>query len=120
MSASNGNSTGIDKQSLYGDFRNRLKWQDILYKRAAYKALDIPEDDMQINNSKSGIGALGAIGIALAAGLPGLGMAGMLGYALLGNKPVPPVPGADKIVEKVITETTDVRAGETIVVKPEE
>lgn len=114
-SSANNISTGIDKQALYGDFRDRLKWQDTLYRRAAHKALDIPEDDMLINANKSGIGALGAIGIALASGLP---IAALAGAMLLGNKPATPtIPTPEKIIETV-TETIGVRAGIPIVEKP--
>ena len=58
-----------DKQQLYGDFRDAAKVREKLYMRAAHKALDIPEDDMQINANRTGIGTLGAIGIAAAAAL---------------------------------------------------
>jgi hypothetical protein len=60
-------------------------WRDKLAKRAAHKSMDIPDDEMQINtdNSRRGIGALGAIGIAAAAGLPGAIGAGLLGLGML-------------------------------------
>jgi len=57
----------IGKAELFEDWRRAKEWQDKLYKKAAHKALDIPEDDMEINVSNKGIGPWGGIGIALAA-----------------------------------------------------
>lgn len=62
-------------------------WKDRLYKAAAHKSLDIPED-MNISNTKTGIGALGAVGIAAAAGIPSAIAAGILGYAMMGKPDV--------------------------------
>lgn len=63
-------------------------WRDALHKKAAHKSLDIPEDDMSIQSSKTvnGIGTLGAIGIALAAGVPGAGV-GLMALQMLANLP---------------------------------
>lgn len=72
-------------------------WQDKLYRRAAHKSLDIPDGEMgDISVTKSGIGTLGAIGIALAAGIPGAGV-GLMALQMLSNLPQsapqpPPVP----------------------------
>ena len=44
-------------------------WRDSLARRAAHKALDISDEDMTIDSSRRGLGALGTIGVALAAGL---------------------------------------------------
>lgn len=87
---------GIDKQRLYGDYRDQRLAQDKLHLRAAHKALDIPEDPMSVNVTKSGIGALGAIGIAAAAGLPGLAAVGLaLGvFDRLAPQPPAAVPAA--------------------------
>jgi len=65
-------STGIDKQALYGDFRDSQKWQQNLHRKAAHKSLDIPDGELGniSTTTKTGIGALGAVGIAAAAGLP--------------------------------------------------
>ena len=109
MSSSNNNSAGIDKEFLYGKFQRAVDWQQKLAKKASYKALDIAEDDVNINANKTGIGALGAIGIALAAGLPSMGMAGLLAYSMLGDKPETTAPTPEKIIETV-TETIGVRA----------
>lgn len=56
----------------------RSDWQDNLAKSATHKALDIPEDDMQIHANKTGISGKAAIGIALATGLPVAGLAAMM------------------------------------------
>lgn len=79
MSASNNNSHDLpDKNYLYGNYREGEVWRQTLGRKATYKALDIPDDDVNINartdNSRSGIGALGAVGIAaVSGGLPLLG-----------------------------------------------
>ena len=74
--------------SWWKSWQARTDWQDKLYKRAAHKTLDIPEDDMQINSHKSGVGALGLVGVALAAGLPG----GLIAYQMLRGTKEPPAP----------------------------
>jgi hypothetical protein len=92
MRTSNGSSQEIDKKLLYGQFIKGLEDDRKLGLKAAYKALDIPED-MDIKVKKTGIGALGAIGIALASGLAPAG----LGMAMLWNQAK---PIAEKIIEK--------------------
>ena len=72
-------------------WQTNQEWQDQLAKRASHKALDIPED-MNITANKSGIGAVGAVGIALAAALgPALGI---VSYAHWNKQPAsaPAVP----------------------------
>jgi hypothetical protein len=78
----------------------RQSWQDDLYRKAAHKTLDIPEDDMQINANKFGVGTLGIIGAALAGGLPALGIAW-----LLSRRPEPKIPTAPPPVERPDTDT---------------
>ena len=54
MSHQNG---AIDKDANYGDYRQFAKKKRSLYLRAVSKALDMPEDDMQLNTYKTtGIG----------------------------------------------------------------
>lgn len=86
-------STGIDKQALYGEYLDRQRWKDKLYKRAAHKSLDIPEDDMQINVNK-GLGTVGALGIAGMAGLPGAILAALLVMSKFGGEPSAPSAGS--------------------------
>lgn len=79
-----------------------MDWECKVAEQATRKALDLPNDDMNINVDKSrkGIGALGAAGIALAASLiPG----GALAWSLF-NK------ATDNAVEKTI----DKAAGQVI------
>ena len=59
----------IDKQEHYGDFRDAAKRREKLYMKAVHKSLDLPEEMGDINANRTGIGALGAVLIALAAGL---------------------------------------------------
>lgn len=74
----------VDKESLYGEVIRQSRWKDDLHKKAAHKALDIPEDDdMNVDNSRTGIGAWGAIGIAAMAGLPPTILAAVLAWNAL-------------------------------------
>lgn len=73
-----------------------------------------PTSSVSITNHNSGSKWLGPL---LAGALAATGIGGsVLGVMSLLNKPA--VPGADKIVEKVITETIGVRAGEPIIERP--
>ena len=80
-----------DKQLLYGDYRDGLKAQQKLYMKAAHKALDIPDDDMQINANRFGLSPAGVVAVALASGLLGVGG---LGLGALLNRPAPAPPPA--------------------------
>lgn len=74
-------------------------WKDNLERKASYKALDIPDDEMgvsttkKIDKSRHGLGAIGAIGVALAAGLPPSVLALLM--LLKQDKPTVP-PAVDK------------------------
>lgn len=80
----------IDKNFLYGRYQkaedDRLK----LAKKMAHKALDIPEENMNIDASRRGIGALGVAAIASGAGLPAALIAGLL-MLRSPSAPTPPV-----------------------------
>lgn len=83
----------IDKNELYKLFTTRVNWQDKLYKSAAHKSLDIPEDDMNITSNsgnvtnnysppvKSGLGTLGKL--AAGAALLSTGMGAGIGIPLI-------------------------------------
>ena len=63
------NSSGVDKEGLYGKFQNGEERQTRLYLKAAHKALDIADDNMHINASNRGIGwkELAVVGAAIVA-----------------------------------------------------
>lgn len=67
-------SSGVDKQGLFGWWHKSIKWQDDLHRRACHRALDMPEDDMNI---RTGLGwkELAVIG-AMVLGAGGLGIWG--------------------------------------------
>lgn len=94
----------IDKEALYGKFQGHQDKKNRLGLKAAHKALDIADDDMNITaNKTTGIGTLGAIGIALAAGLPMAGVAGML-MMNQGNKATATSPAPTQIVQPIATQ----------------
>jgi hypothetical protein len=90
----------IDKQHLYGEYTRTERWRDALSKRLAHKALDIPDDEMQINvdKSKKGLGAreLLAMGVLVAGGV--------YGGSLL-TQPTAPVPAEPAIVQPSLDDT---------------
>jgi len=84
-------SDEIDKAALYGRYQEQEDARLALGMKAAHKALDIPQDDMQItsttNNTTTGVGTkelllgLGAIGIPAAM---------LVGYLLWRGGPTAP------------------------------
>lgn len=58
-----------DKRYLYGRYQHYENRRDRLGLRMAHKALDMSDDEMQINANRHGIGTAGVIGIAAAASL---------------------------------------------------
>lgn len=73
----------VDTKYLYGHYQKARDWRENVMEQNAYKATDtVPPEDMQITKTQTGIGTLGTVGVAAAAGLPGLLAAGILGYAL--------------------------------------
>ena len=89
-----------DKVQLYKDYRDAEAAQRKLYLKAAHKALDIAEDDMQINSTKTtnGVGPLGLTGaIGAAAGLP----TGLLVLFLLFGNRAPALPDNNVPVKPV-------------------
>jgi len=111
----------IDKDALYGDFREqerkRLERANRLADRGAHKALDIAfeDDDTKIDVKKettnhNGIGAKGLIGIAALMAIPSLGAGYMAWQAL--KKP------ATEVVEKVLPgKTTVIEKDKTVEVE---
>lgn len=75
----------VNGRSIWPNWANQNEWQNKLHEQAVRKALDIPSDDMQIIQNKSGIGTAGAIGIAAAAGVPSALTAAALAYSLMGG-----------------------------------
>ena len=85
----------IDKQALWGDFRDaerqNREWREKLANKAAHKALDIPLDGpgLGVNvtkNESTGISwkEIAAVG--------GLGLGGLLGWNALHDRPQPTPP----------------------------
>jgi len=47
----------IDKEQLYGMFRDNQRWRDGLHRKVAHMAMDIPDEaDINVDNRKSGLG----------------------------------------------------------------
>lgn len=106
----------LDKASLYGRYNNaedtkaaKADQRENLAMRAAHKALDIPQEDVEdvkINANKYGLGTLGAVGLALATGLP---VAGLAGAMLLksGSAPETQAPTIKPVAAKAFDAITD-------------
>ena len=77
------------KQAAYGMFQAGQDWQQKLKRAMTHKALDIADDDVNIDARKTntGIGTLGAVGIAAVSGL----LPGALAAYLALRPAVPPV-----------------------------
>jgi hypothetical protein len=75
----------VNGRSIWPNWANQQEWQNKLHEQAVRKALDIPSDDMQIVQNKTGIGTAGAVGIAAAAGIPSALTAGALALSLMGG-----------------------------------
>ena len=77
-----------DKKALYGEWEKGERWR----RRAAHKAIDMADDEMQVSVNKStGISTTGLVGAALAAGIP----SAIVALAMLfkgGGTPAPAVP----------------------------
>ncbi len=86
------------KSSIWQRWARRQDWTDELQRKAVHKALDIPDDDMQIvNASKTNTGASGGAvtAAALAGGIPATVLAAMLGFnAMRGSQPQATTPAA--------------------------
>lgn len=86
------------KTSIWQRWGKHQDWADELQRKATYKALDIPQDDMQIvNASKTQTGASGGAiaATALAGGIPATVLAAMLGLsAMRGAQPQATTPAA--------------------------
>lgn len=91
----------LSKDLLYGDFRDSMAKKEKLALRAAHKALDIPDDDMNINAQRTqtnhGISTMGAIGIAIAAGLPTVLLAALMYFR--GGVPTPATPAPTPAIQ---------------------
>jgi hypothetical protein len=94
----------IDKDFLYGVFQAGEKWRQVLSRKAAYKALDIADDDMNINcNNVTNVSPptepetsrLGTVAkLAIGLGLVGTGTGVGLGIPLL-------LDGGREVIERV-------------------
>ena len=96
------NST-VDKDELYGRYHRAEDWQSRLYRRAAHKSLDIPDEDMQIysDNRRTGDFTFKTLAMLMLGGL--LGGGGLLAGQLLNKAP--------EVVERVQQARQDVEIG---------
>lgn len=78
----------VARRSIWPWWATNQNWSDKLHKKAAHKALDIPEEEM-IQANKIGLGGASVAAIAAGAGL--LPIAGFLLASYL-NKPTPATP----------------------------
>ena len=82
----------VSKELLYGKFEAGQEKKEKLALKAAHKALDIADDDMNItattHNTKQGINALGLLG---ATALPTVVLGGLALYLASQGQPTKPV-----------------------------
>ena len=126
-------SNEINKDELYRDYTRRVDWQDKLYKTAAHKALDVPEDDMNITSNSGNTvnntyqqpkGSLGTLAkLALGGALLGTGMGAGVGIPLLldalKNKEVvsPINKEKDLSIDKTLDIEFEIKNGEIVPLK---
>lgn len=94
----------MNPRGLWPLWFKQQEWRQKLERKATHKALDIPDDDMNITQTKVGIGTAGALGIAAAAGLPSMAAVGVLAWALLRDKGEPTPPPTPPAVDVADTE----------------
>lgn len=83
----------INKNALYGNFQKADDDRRKFARKVAYKAADMAmDDDVNITNTKTGIGTAGAIGIGAVAGIPGLLTALAMYFGGNGHAPAPQQP----------------------------
>lgn len=84
----------IDKAALYEEWRAGEKRRSRIYERGAMKALDLADDEMNVETTvvKNGIGPLGIASIAAAFGLPATIIAGAFAWNALTPDPSPVAP----------------------------
>lgn len=85
----------VDKRFLYGRYTDAEDRRARFAMRVAHKAADLPlEDDVHIDNSRTGFSTGQILGLGAAAGLPGIVVAAILGLALLRDRAPEPAPQA--------------------------
>jgi len=93
-SGSSQTASSIDKQFLYGRYQAGEDRRTKLALKMAHKALDIPDDEMNIDarkyERKTGLGALGLAGVALASGAAPLALAAAMWFGGRAKPPVAP------------------------------
>lgn len=71
------NNSQSDNDNLWSEWLRSSRWQSDLARKATHKALDIPDEDVEINAQRIGMSAGGVAAIAAAAGLGPIGMVGL-------------------------------------------
>lgn len=77
-------------ESIWKRWGAHQDWVEQLQKKATHKALDIPDDDMQIVNASkttNGAGSGAIMAAALAGGIPAAVLAAALGLSAMKNTP---------------------------------
>lgn len=102
MSSSASSEKPVDKEFLYGRYQRREDWQDSLYRKAAHKSLDIP-DDMNISNVRTGWGWKEL----LTAGILALGIWAIINKPWQSTEsPLPPPPAMSSHRDRDTTRST--------------
>ena len=103
-------SQPLDKQHLYGEYTRTERWRDELSKKLAHKAVDIPEDDMNIAVDKSTKGMGAKELLAIGALVIGAGVGGSLLTKPAATPTPPPItpPAVTQPFDDTDTDTVNV------------
>lgn len=104
------------KNALFGQYLEGERWASRLYRKLTHKALDIPDEDMNLNvdNSRTGFSGRQMIAAAMVAGgLPIAGMAlpGLLDAAKNWATKEEPAPIVQPIKERVVESVENLEFG---------
>lgn len=97
------------KESLYGEFLAGEKRRARIYERGARKALDLADDEMNIETriEKNGVGVAGVVALAAAFGIPAtIASAALAWFAMQPSTPPATPPTSSPPAADVDTDST--------------
>ena len=73
----------VNGRSIWPFWARNAEWREKVNEQMVRKSLDLPSDDVNITQNKSGITTGGAVALAAAAGVPSTLAAGIMGASML-------------------------------------